>query len=219
MAQLDVDRIGELGRAAWKRLKKNKTWDDWMAVGEALLCGRHVAMQAAETNRPEGKAYNQYFSQYLTRYGLAEIDKSARAKLLFVMENRGAIEDFRNALPLNIRQEVHHPVTMLRRWQAATRVSKPKKAKVQDESESQAAYIQELEAARDMPKPLTLSGAREAYLFHLRQLPAEERMAELKQLGLEVFGASEPKMAEASKTGYRTLSVTSKPHTKQRTWG
>ena len=30
-----------------------------MAVGEALLAGRTIAMQAAETNRPEGKAYNQ----------------------------------------------------------------------------------------------------------------------------------------------------------------
>lgn len=34
------------GQAAWKRLKSKseKSWNDWMAVGEALLVGREEAM-------------------------------------------------------------------------------------------------------------------------------------------------------------------------------
>ena len=138
MTQLekDVDRIGRAGQAAWKRLQKCKSWSDWMAVGEALLTGRTIAMQAAETNRPEGKAYNQIFSQWLARYGLSEIDKSARAKLLYIMEHRGDVEDFRAGLPMNVRMELNHPVSVLRRWQAATKVTKPKRPKDPDQSES-----------------------------------------------------------------------------------
>src|SRR5262245_51966357 len=132
----DVDRVGRAGQAAWKRLKKCKTWADWMAVGEALATGRTIAMKAAETNRPEGKAYNQIFSQWLIRYGLNEIDKSARAKLLYVMEHRGEIEDFRAALPTSIRLELNHPVSVLRRYQAQTRVPKRKVPKAPSQEES-----------------------------------------------------------------------------------
>src|SRR6478752_5332724 len=111
MTQLekDVDRIGRAGQAAWKRLKKVKSWTDWMAVGEALVAGRSMAMKGAGTNRPEGRGYNQLFSQYLSHYGLEEIDKSARAKLLHVMAHRGEIEDYRSALPTNLRLELNHP--------------------------------------------------------------------------------------------------------------
>ena len=176
MTQLDkdVDRIGRAGQAAWKRLQKCKSWSDWMAVGEALLAGRTVAMQAAETNRPEGKAYNQIFSQWIARYGLSEIDKSARAKLLYVMEHRGEIEDFRAHLPINVRMELNHPVSVLRRWQAATKVSKPKPPRGPDQLESREAYIAELEATRETAKPITLAGAREMYLHRLRRLPVSQ---------------------------------------------
>jgi hypothetical protein len=187
MTQLekDVDRIGRAGQAAWKRLQKCKSWTDWMAVGEALVAGRAMAMQGAKTNRPEGKGYNQLFSQYLTHYGLAEIDKSARAKLLRVMEHRGEIEDYRNALPQNLRLELNHPVTVLRRWQAATKVSKPRAPRhdYAGEIDGLAAHVAELEAARE---PMTLCAAREQYVAHLLRLDADARRAELESLQTEI---------------------------------
>ena len=192
MTQLDkdVDRIGRAGQAAWKRLQKCKSWSDWMAVGEALLTGRTIAMQAAETNRPEGKAYNQIFSQWLARYGLSEIDKSARAKLLHIMEHRGEIEDFRAGLPMNVRMELNHPTSVLRRFQALNRVTKPKAPKERDKSESREAYIQELEAARETPRPLAPAALREAYRAYLRALPITQWEAELDALEEEFLAVS-----------------------------
>ena len=192
MTQLekDVDRIGRAGQAAWKRLQTCKSWSDWMAVGEALLAGRTLAMKAAETNRPEGKAYNQIFSQWLAHYRLNEIDKSARAKLLFVMEHRGEIEDFRAGLPINVRMELNHPVSVLRRWQAETRGKKPKAPREPDQSESMAAHVAELEAARDTPRPLAPAALREAYRAYLRALPLPQWEAELDALEEEYLAAS-----------------------------
>jgi len=186
MTQLekDVDRIGRAGQAAWKRLQKCKSWSDWMAVGEALLTGRTIAMQAAETNRPEGKAYNQIFSQWLARYGLSEIDKSARAKLLYIMEHRGDVEDFRAGLPMNVRMELNHPTSVLSRWQTAIKVTKPKPPKPNyvGENEALAEQIRELEAARETAKPITLAGARELYLSHATRLTLQEWKSELDTL-------------------------------------
>jgi hypothetical protein len=194
MTQLDkdVDRIGRAGQAAWKRLKKGATWTDWMQVGEALMAGRTLAMNAAQTNRPEGKGYNQLFSQWLIRYGLSEIDKSARAKIFIVMAHRGEIEDFRSGLPSNLRLELNHPVTVLRRWQAATKITKPKRPKPDyaGENEALAEHVRELEAARETAKSITLAAARELYLSHLRRLPLDHRKAELEALGQEAFATS-----------------------------
>jgi hypothetical protein len=189
MKQLDkdVDRIGRAGQAAWKRLQKCKSWSDWMAVGEALLAGRTLAMQKAETNRPEGKGYNQVFSQWLAHYGLSEIDKSARAKLLYVMEHRADIEDFRAGLPLNVRMELSHPTSVLRRWQVLNRVTKPKRLRPNYAGASK--QITELEAAREVAKPTTLAGARELYQSHLRALPFPQWKAELDALAEEYMTA------------------------------
>ena len=59
----EQDRIVRQGTAAWKRLKKDKSWTDWLAVGEALQVGRELAMYQAGTNEPSGKGYSQEFSR------------------------------------------------------------------------------------------------------------------------------------------------------------
>ena len=83
-------------------------------MGEALSEGRRFCMLKTGTNRPEGKAYNQLFSEYLVHYKLNDIDKSARAKLLKVMEHRSEIEAFRATLTQPERMEINHPTVMLR---------------------------------------------------------------------------------------------------------
>jgi hypothetical protein len=188
-AQLDkdMDTIGRAGGAAWKRIKTNakRLWTDWMVVGEALSEGRRFCMHRTGTNKPEGKAYNQLFHQYLVEYKLDDIDKSARAKLLKVMDHRGEIEDYRATLTQGERIEINHPVVMLRRWQSATAEKKPKGEG--EGRQSMQAYIEELEASRE---PVTFAGAREQYLAQLGKLDGDGKAAELKALieaaGLEV---------------------------------
>jgi len=186
----DADRIGKAGQAAFKRLKRDKNWGDWMIVGEALVMGRTVAMNAAQTNRPEGRAYTEIFSQYIKHYGLADIDKSARSKIFYVMAHKPEIEAWRVTLTPLQRLELNHPVTVLRHWQKATKVAKVKPPKEPDQSESQAAHIAELEAARDTPRPLAPAALREAYRAYLRALPLTQWKAELDALEEEFLAAS-----------------------------
>src|SRR5262249_34932258 len=54
------------------------------------------------------------------------MDKSDRAKLLQLMEERPAVEEWRAGVPDYERRTLHHPVNVWRQWTAATRVKKPR---------------------------------------------------------------------------------------------
>ena len=83
---------------AWGRIKKSQArmWGDWMTIGEGLLEGRRWAMQRAGTNRPEGKGYVMAYGEWLKRFKVDDMDKSDRAKLLQLMEERPAVEEWRH---------------------------------------------------------------------------------------------------------------------------
>jgi hypothetical protein len=114
--------------AAWSRIKKAQTrmWGEWMVVGEGLLEGRRWAMQTAGANQPEGKGYVTAYSEWLTKYRLADMDRSDRAKLLQLMEERPAVEEWRAGLTDWERRNLNNPILVWRKWTAATRVKKPK---------------------------------------------------------------------------------------------
>ena len=125
------DKLDQIGRAmmtAWQRVKKAQTrmWGDWMTIGEGLLEGRRWAMQMAGTNQPEGKGYVTAFGEWLKRYKVDDMDKSDRAKLLQLMEERPAVEEWRATLPDYERRSLNNPIIVWRKWTAATRVKKPK---------------------------------------------------------------------------------------------
>jgi hypothetical protein len=122
----EQDRIVRQGRAAWARLKKDKSWTDWLAVGEALLVGRELAMYEAGTNSPSGKGYAQEFSRWLATNKLDDMDKSDRSKLFTVMENLSEIEAWRATLTRSQRLKLNHPTTVLRNCQRATVVPETK---------------------------------------------------------------------------------------------
>jgi hypothetical protein len=119
MREDELDRVARQGTEAWKRLKKQKSWNDWLAVGAALLVGREWAMHEAGTNQPKGKGYNMEFSDWLVMYKLDDMDKGDRKRLFDVMDNLGRIEQWRGTLPLIQRLELNHPNSVWRRWKAA----------------------------------------------------------------------------------------------------
>jgi len=123
-----LEQIGRAMQAAWSRVKKaqSRMWGDWMTIGEGLLEGRRWAMQMAGVNRPEGKGYVTAFGEWLTRWKVHDMDKSDRAKLLQLMEERPAVEEWRATLTDHDRRMLNHPVIVRRKWTAATRVKKPK---------------------------------------------------------------------------------------------
>jgi hypothetical protein len=92
-----------------------------MTIGEGLLAGRTWAMRQAETNEPQGKAYALAFNEWLRQWKLHDMDKSDRAKLLQVMEERLAIEEYRAGLTERERRNANNPVVVLRKWKALER--------------------------------------------------------------------------------------------------
>jgi hypothetical protein len=124
----NLDRIGRAMMAAWGRLKKaqGRTWSEWMIIGDGLLEGRHWAMKVAGTNKPEGKGYVTAYAEWLKRYKVDDMDRSDRAKLLQLMEERPAVEEWRATLSDHERRNLNNPVIIWRKWTAATRVKKPR---------------------------------------------------------------------------------------------
>jgi hypothetical protein len=124
----NLERIGHAMMLAWTRIKKAQArmWGDWMTIGEGLLEGRRWAMQMAGTNRPEGKGYVMAYAEWLKRYKVDDMDKSDRAKLLQLMEERPAVEEWRATLTDYERRNLNNPTIAWRKWTAATRVKKSK---------------------------------------------------------------------------------------------
>ena len=164
----DAERLEQIGRAAmqaWSRVKKAQTrmWGEWMTIGEGLMEGRNWAMKKASTNRPEGKAFVLAYSEWLRRFKLDDMDGADRAKLLQLMEERPAVEEWRATLPDPVRRSLNHPTIVWRKWRAATRVKKAKprsagfsaaemgraRATVEQLQERIAELEQELTAARE----------------------------------------------------------------------
>jgi hypothetical protein len=162
-----VDKSEQIGYAmqqAWSRVKKaqSKMWGDWMLIGEGLMEGRRWAMEKANTNRPEGKGYILAFSEWLARFKVSDLDKSDRAKLLKLMEERPAVEEWRAGLEPEERRDLNHPVTVWRKWTAATKVKPKRKPGFSAAEHSLAAgKIQELES-RVVELQEELESAREA---------------------------------------------------------
>jgi hypothetical protein len=126
--QENLENIGHAMMLAWGRVKKaqSRMWGEWMTIGEGLLAGRQWAMRLAGTNRPEGKGFVMNFSEWLKRFKVDDMDKSDRAKLLQLMEERPAVEEWRAGLPNKERLRLNNPTIVWRKWTAATRVKKPK---------------------------------------------------------------------------------------------
>jgi len=113
------DRVARQGTEAWRRLKKEKSWGDWIKVGEALVVGREWAMNQAQTNKPEGKGYNLCFGEWLVRYKLDDMDKGDRSRLFDVMDNLPNIIAWRQTLTLTQRLTLNHPSSVWRKFKRA----------------------------------------------------------------------------------------------------
>ena len=124
----NLEQIGHAMMLAWQRVKKaqSRMWGEWMTIGEGLLEGRSWAMKVAGTNKPEGKGYVTAYAEWLKRYKVDDMDKSDRAKLLQLMEERPGVEEWRATLTDYERRNLNNPTMVWRKWTAATRVKKPK---------------------------------------------------------------------------------------------
>jgi hypothetical protein len=114
------DDIVRRGQEAWSRLQAGRSWEDWLAVGEAIQVGRRRAMIEANTNQPRGSRYDSMFGDWLQETSFDSLDKSDRKRLLDCLEHRAEIEAWRQTLPANKRLQLNHPTSVWRNWQRAT---------------------------------------------------------------------------------------------------
>ena len=127
--ECNLDRVGRAGTLAWRRLKKDRSYNDWKITGEAIVAGRQWAMHEAGTNIPVGSTYNRLMGDWLQRYRLDDMDKGERARLVEMMDNIGAIEAWRTTLTLPQRMQLNHPNSVVRRWRKATTIPERKEPK------------------------------------------------------------------------------------------
>ena len=112
------------GQEAWHRLSTGHARKDWLLVGKACQWLRAEAMRTAHVNKPEGRGYNQEFSDLLKANGFDAIDKSTRSRLFCILDNIDDVEKWLATVPANKRLTLNHPHTIWRAYQRAV-VKKP----------------------------------------------------------------------------------------------
>jgi hypothetical protein len=88
------------GTEAWRRLKKDKNWADWIKVGEALRIGRELALNHVGSNAPTGAAYNKVFGDWLQKNKFDDMDKGERSRLFTILDNLPEVERWRDTLTM-----------------------------------------------------------------------------------------------------------------------
>jgi hypothetical protein len=126
--ELDKDgqTIVDRGKDAWESLKRNETWEKWIAIGWALDTGQRAVMRRLNVNKPGGGAWGKIFGRWLAENGFDQIDKGVRSRLMSCMDNQAAIETWRATLSLTERLQLNHPNSVWRKYQATQRA--PEKA-------------------------------------------------------------------------------------------
>lgn len=111
------------GRAAWSRLQRRErqSWQDWLAVGNALTLGRTEALAQAGTNSPQGSRYNKAMGDWLRDNGLDGISAAERYKLIQIVEHLTEIEAWRAGLAPEAARRLNHPSAVWSHWRATTK--------------------------------------------------------------------------------------------------
>ena len=125
-AELTVQAVIDRGRQAWKNIRRDQAFEDWLMVGRALLIGRGAAMAEAGKNTPQGKGYATAFGKWLSDNGFADMDKGDRTRLTHIMDHEAEVIAWRNTLTLTERLRLNHPTSVWRRFEAANRPIRPK---------------------------------------------------------------------------------------------
>ncbi|MES5485942.1 hypothetical protein QMZ05_24580 [Bradyrhizobium sp. INPA03-11B] len=131
---LPTSDLISLGREAWQRIqhRDKATFDDWIAIGKALIAGRQECMAKAGVNSPYGPAYQKLMRSWLDENGLAGTDSHERVGAIHCVEHQAEIESWRTGLTDVQRRRANHPNTILAHWRRGTvpRKSGPRRAPV-----------------------------------------------------------------------------------------
>jgi hypothetical protein len=110
------------GQAAWHRVKDAKPlYEDWLAIGRALVVGKAQCLHQAGTNRPYGPVYLRSMRAWLDCAGLGDVETQERRGAIFIAEHEAEVTAWRQSLSPAETRNANHPSTIVKHFQAGTR--------------------------------------------------------------------------------------------------
>jgi hypothetical protein len=126
-AHLAELRVIRAGSEAWQRLRRNASFDDWVAVAKALAIGRAYAMRVAQAPKPVGTRYVAAIGTWLRQHGLDGIGAQERYRSLLVLDHLNEVRKWRDALDEDRRRRLNHPSAVWAHWRrSVTKTDSPK---------------------------------------------------------------------------------------------
>jgi hypothetical protein len=113
-------RLIRAGREALSAIDRAESFDNWMRIGRALVVGKQFALRTVGANAPWGRTYSRVFGEWMHQHGFASLCPSARSHAVELAEHAAEITRWRDSLPERERRRLIHPMSVTRRWRAAT---------------------------------------------------------------------------------------------------
>jgi hypothetical protein len=123
-ARFATQRIIKNGRDAWELIGNAETFTAWKCIGAALAIGKAHALRVTGANAAWGRNYSAAFAEWNRQHGFDRMAPSVRSVAIELHENIGSIERWRSTLPERQRKRLVHPLSVTRRWKAATTEAK-----------------------------------------------------------------------------------------------
>jgi len=82
------------GRAALARIKDHsrRLFEDYVAIGAALLIGRSECLKLAGSNSLQTPAYRTHWRRWLDQHGFGDMEAGERIKTMWLAENKAESE-------------------------------------------------------------------------------------------------------------------------------
>ena len=112
------------GLDAWRvqRNRKDKIWEDWFIIGEALKVGREQSLKDAKAHDVYSPIYRKTYGVWLKNNGFSSFPSKMRYEIMRIMERREEIEAYRESLlnsdnPKIKRDRLNDPIYIYEKWQ------------------------------------------------------------------------------------------------------
>lgn len=153
IADLDAEVI-EKGERAAERVGRS-TFDDWLAVGQALAELQTAAMKIANTNKPNGRRFNDAWATAVARRApkLAAIDSATRSQAVWMCRNAEEVCAWHSKLEPKYQQRLNHPCSVARKFHSKESPARPQRPglrdtvrQLQEQNDTLSAQVKTLEA-------------------------------------------------------------------------
>jgi hypothetical protein len=108
-----------LGRDAWEAVGRAESFEAWKRIGAALAVGKAHALRVSGGSA-WGRNYSREFNLWVRQHGFDKVPAATRSVAVELHEHAEQITQWRDGLPERQRKRLIHPLSVTRRWKAAT---------------------------------------------------------------------------------------------------